>query len=32
MEEVLRLQTEEAKEDIFSCNMLTLSSLGSVCL
>lgn len=31
MEAILRLQAEVAKEDRFSCNLLTLSSLGSVC-
>jgi len=31
MEEILRLQIEEAEYDPFSCNKLTLSSSGSVC-
>jgi hypothetical protein len=31
MEEVLRLQAEVAREDELSCNLLTLSSKGSIC-
>jgi hypothetical protein len=33
MEEVLLLQTETAQEDeLLACNVLTMSSRGSVCL
>lgn len=31
MEEVLRLQAEEAKADVLACNVLTMSSRGSIC-
>lgn len=31
MEEILRLQAEEAKDEVLSCNLLTLSSRGSIC-
>ena len=31
MEEILRLQAEVAKEDELACNLLTLSSRGSIC-
>jgi hypothetical protein len=31
VEEILRLQAEEAKEEWLSCNHLTFSSAGSVC-
>ena len=31
MEEILRLQMEEAEYDPFSCNQITFSSSGSVC-
>lgn len=31
MEEVLLLQAEEAPTDVLSCNVITLSSRGSIC-
>lgn len=31
MEEILRLQAEIVEDDVFSCNLLTTSSRGSVC-
>ncbi len=31
MEEILRLQAQVAEDDVFSCNVLTTSSRGSVC-
>jgi hypothetical protein len=31
MEEVLRLQAEVAAQEELACNMLTLSSKGSIC-
>lgn len=31
MEEILRLQTEEAEYDPFSCGVRTFSSSGSIC-
>ncbi|MDQ1743575.1 MAG: hypothetical protein QOE23_1914 [Pseudonocardiales bacterium] len=31
MEDILRLQTEEAEYDPFACGRITLSSSGSVC-
>jgi len=31
MEEVLRLQAEEALQEVLSCNDLTFSSRGSIC-
>jgi hypothetical protein len=32
MEEVLRLQTEAAVQEELACNVLTMSSRGSICL
>ena len=31
MEEALRLQAEVVEDEIFSCNVLTTSSRGSIC-
>ena len=31
MEEILRLQAEESLDEELSCNVLTLSSRGSIC-
>jgi hypothetical protein len=31
MEEVLRLQAERAVQEELACNMITLSSKGSIC-
>ena len=31
MEEVLRLQAEPSVEEALACNMITLSSRGSIC-
>ncbi len=31
MEEVLRLQAESSVQEALACNMLTLSSKGSIC-
>lgn len=31
MEEILQLQAEVVEDDVFSCNLLTTSSRGSIC-